>query len=186
MSQCLSYHCKIKCCIQIVLQCNKPTERKADCPNRRFEQLTRRNSSNETWRLTCTRCKYHANVDRLVKPFSIFNIFLLHTTYLIAIQLLLACASATPKRAFLDLPPLLQHPGKISHKPQTGHPCPYRLAAPIPLHCTLALRPMQAAMFVLGQPQPAACTLHKAGPLCDRELLKAKKLPGQHCKQPIP
>ncbi len=28
-----------------------------------------------------------------------------------------------PKPAFLDLPPLLQHPGKISHKSQMGHSC---------------------------------------------------------------
>ncbi len=53
------------------------------------------------------------------------KIFLLHTIYLIKIHLF----CPTQKPAFLDLPPLLHHPDKISHKPRMGHSCPYRPTA---------------------------------------------------------
>ena len=60
-------HNMLTCCLPTVLQCNNSNGRKADCPKWRFEKFTGKHSSKETMRLTCTRCKYHASVDRIVK-----------------------------------------------------------------------------------------------------------------------
>ncbi len=168
------YHSKIKCCIA-VQQAYRALGR---LPQVEFEQLTERNSSKRNGGCLAQG----ANITPLWTVWSSLcpnlNIFLLHTLCFIAIQ---PFWPAHPPPQNLPLGP----PTIVTASWHTNlRPCPYSLTAPIPLHtyptpCTSSYTLFWARL----SQQHALC--HKAEPLCGPELLQAKKLPGQHCKQPI-